>query len=99
PARATDAFGDVLARELDVHAAQARAEPGVQLERLLELADDLVEAARLDALRRGFGVAVHRVADPEHGAAGLAHRVDERGQLVLHLVGTHAMDERDAARL
>ena len=65
-ARAADALGDVLAGELDVHAAEPRAELGVQLEALLELADDLVEPARLDPLRRRLGVAVHRIADPQH---------------------------------
>src|SRR5512139_1730355 len=76
---ATDALGDVLAGQLDVHAAEPRAELAVELERLLELADDLVEAARLDALRRRLGVAVHRIANPEHRATGALHGLDERG--------------------
>src|SRR5579863_5946135 len=49
PARAADAFGDVLAGQLDVHASEPRAELGVQREALLELVDDLVKPPRLDA--------------------------------------------------
>src|SRR5688572_21930219 len=64
-ARAADAFGDVFAGELDVDAAESRAELGVDLERLLELADDLVEPARLDSLRGRLGVAVHRIRNPQ----------------------------------
>src|SRR5687768_10580861 len=51
PARATNALGDVFTGELDVHAAESRAELLMQLEALLELADDPVETPGLDALR------------------------------------------------
>src|SRR4051794_35681540 len=69
-ARAARALGDVLAGELDVDAAQVRAELGVEHEALLELVDDLVEPAGLDAAGGGLGVGVPRVADPEPPAAG-----------------------------
>ena len=42
--------------------------------RRLELGNDVVEATCLDAFGRALGVAVHRVADPQHGRTGLAHR-------------------------
>src|SRR5690348_13466689 len=60
------AFGDVLARELDVYATKERAIGLVNLEREFELAKNVLEAARLESTRAGLGVAVHRVADPEH---------------------------------
>lgn len=43
--RAADALGDVLAGQLDVHAAEAGAGRFVQLEGELELAEHVVEAA------------------------------------------------------
>src|SRR5690606_26659179 len=46
-AGATGAFGDVLAGEFQVHAAQARAGRGVDLERLLQFAADVAEPPRL----------------------------------------------------
>src|SRR5690242_14131219 len=54
-ARATGALGDVLAGELDMDAAQVRAEAGVEHEALLELVDDLVEPPGLDAAGGGLG--------------------------------------------
>ena len=73
-ARAAGAFGDVFARELDVHAAQERAIGLVNLERQLELAEDVLEAARLEAAGAGLGVAVHGIADPQHLLARFAAR-------------------------
>ena len=49
PARAAGALGDVLAGELDVHAAEVRAHLGVDAERQLELLEDVLEAARLES--------------------------------------------------
>src|SRR6187200_2808764 len=48
-ARAADAFGHVLACQLEVNAAEPRAEALVDLEGVLELGDDVGEIARLDA--------------------------------------------------
>src|SRR5690606_42065289 len=45
--RAAHALGDVFAGQLQVHAAQARARGGMDVERLLDLAADVVEAAGL----------------------------------------------------
>src|SRR5690606_7743568 len=57
-ARAARAFGDVLAGEFQVHAAQARARSGVDLERLLQLAADVAEAPGLVAVAGRLGVAM-----------------------------------------
>ena len=67
--RAADALGHVLAGHLEVNAAERRAAPVVDVEGELDLAQDVVEVARLQARWSDLGVAVHRVADPEHRCA------------------------------
>src|SRR5690606_954921 len=69
-ARAAGAFGDVLARHLDVNAARMRSFGAVHLEEALHLLEDAVERARLVA-GGGDGVAVHRIAGPDDLAAFL----------------------------
>src|ERR1700710_1357896 len=61
---AADAFGDVLARHLDMRAARPGAFRRMRFEEAAHLAQDGVEAAGLSAMAGGDGVAVHRVADP-----------------------------------
>src|SRR6202142_4695978 len=56
-ARAAGALGDILARQLDVDAAQAAAVLRVDVEGLVELAQDIVEMAGLVALGGDLGVA------------------------------------------
>src|SRR5690606_37835313 len=94
PARA---LGDVLAGELEVHAAQARARRRVQVEALLDLAADVVEAAGLVAVAGGLGVAVHRVADPQHAPAFAAHGLQQRRQPLRPAGRAQAADEGPAA--
>src|SRR4051812_48870542 len=60
-----DALGDVLARELEVDAAELGADLAMHGEGPLDLAQDVVEAPRLDSARRRVRVAVHRIAHPE----------------------------------
>src|SRR3954465_6705284 len=67
---AAEALGDVLAGVLDVDPARVRAEPLVDLEEPLDLIHDAVEVAGLVAARRLLGVAVHRVALPDHAVPG-----------------------------
>src|SRR5690606_12890585 len=57
-ARAADALRDVVARELEVHAAQVAALLLVDPERRTQLGADVVEAPRLDAFGGRLGVAV-----------------------------------------
>src|SRR5690606_32404161 len=68
-ARPAGALGDVLAGQLQVHAAQAGTGGGVQVEALLHLAEDVGEAPGLVAVAGALGVAVHGVAHPQHAAA------------------------------
>src|SRR3546814_1674700 len=63
-ALAAGSFRDVFAGQLQVHAPKARAGRGVDVERLLDLAADVAEAAGLVAVAGRLGVAVQRVADP-----------------------------------
>ena len=58
------AFGDVVAGQLDVHPAGPGSGLAVDARRSPELADDVVEAPGLAAALGGEGVAVHRVAHP-----------------------------------
>ena len=64
PARPAGAFSDIVAGELDVHAAEMRAQLGVNAEREIELAEDVLEAPCLEAAGGCLGVAVHRIAHP-----------------------------------
>src|SRR5690606_2670763 len=72
---AADALRDVLSRHLEVNPAEPRPHPSVDVERLLEFAEDVVESARLDPRDRGLGVPVHRVGTPEHVPVFAAHHL------------------------
>ena len=61
-------------------------------------AQDLFEPAGLDAALGGLGVAVHRVAAPEHLLAAAPDRLGQRRQALLHAVRAEAVDEGEAAR-
>src|SRR3954449_4922649 len=63
---AAEALGDVLAGELDVHAAGPDVVGVARGEEAMELAHHVDEVTRLVAARVLEGVAVHRVADPHH---------------------------------
>src|SRR5690606_25765851 len=88
-AGAADALGDVLPRELEVDATQGRAEPGVDVERGGQFAEDAIEPPGLDAARQGLGVAVHRVGHPEDPATSPPERLDEWGQALLDGQSAH----------
>src|SRR6185437_14789693 len=74
--RAARAFRDVIPGQLDVHATEVRAHLGMNAKGGIELMQDVLEAARLQASGAGLGVAVHGIADPEDGLSGLAHGFD-----------------------
>lgn len=101
PLAAAHALGDGVAGELEVHAAQVAALLLVDGEGLLQLAEDVVEAARLDAAADGARVAVHGVALPDDGAAVLAalDGANVRGEELAHLGGAVARDEGHLADL
>ena len=96
--RAAEALGDVLAGHLDMDAAGMGAQRRVHLEEALYLVDDAVEVAGLVAGRGLDGVAVHRVALPDHLVAGGVDLLDDRRQHVAHLRAAHPADQREPAR-
>src|SRR5262249_1437892 len=98
-ARAADALGDVLARELEVHAAEHAALLLVNSEPAPQLAPDLLEAPGLVALGGRLRIAVHRVTDPEHPRACRAHGANHARQMCVDVLRTEARDEREPAWL
>src|ERR1700722_13956214 len=79
---AADAFGDVVAGELDVDATGVGAERAVHLEEAGHLVQHVIEVPCLLPASRLNGVAVHRVARPDDlGAAG-HYRLYQRWQRV-----------------
>ena len=76
-----------------------RAKRAVHLEEALHLVDDAVEVAGLVAGRALVGVAVHRVALPDHLVPGGLDLFDDRRQHVAHLVVAQPADQRQPSRL
>ena len=76
-----------------MHTTQERAIGLVHLERQLELLEDVLEATRLEAARAGLGVAVHRVADPQHLLTRFADGFDHRRQAFLHILRAEAVND------
>jgi len=66
---AAETLRDGLPRQLEVDAAKIRALLRVDLEGFLQLLQDVLEVARLDARPGGLGIAVHGVALPDDGAS------------------------------
>src|SRR5579864_5656397 len=97
--RPADAFGDVLPGHFKMHATGMGALRGVNREERLHLGEDAVEGPGLVAGGRGDGVAVHRIARPDHRAPLALHRADEAGQMLTNLVGAETVDQRQPARL
>ncbi len=96
---AADAFGDVLAGQLEMHPAGIAALGEMDREGAVQLVEDAVEDAGLVAVGRGDRVAVHRV-DAPHDLAPLAlHGADQRRQFGGDLVRPHPGDQREAPRL
>src|SRR5215468_6242305 len=95
-ARAAGALGHVITGELDVDAAEVRAHVGVDAERQIELTQDVLEAARLQPTGRGLGVAMHRVAHPQHRLPRLPHSLDRSGQRRRDLLYAEAVDEGES---
>ncbi len=76
-----------------------RAQRPVHLEEALHLVDDPVEVAGLVPGGRLVGVAVHRVALPDHLMAGGLHLLDDRRQQIPHFVVAQPADQRQPPRL
>ncbi len=96
---AADAFGDILPGHLDMNPAGIAALGFVDLEELLHFAKNLRKVAGLVAAAGLDGVGVHRVAAPQHFLAFAFNRTDQLWQMVAYLVGAHAHDQVEAARV
>src|SRR5580698_5817180 len=70
------ALGNVLAGELDMHAAEVRPHFRVDPECQVELFEDVLKPPRLQPTHRGLGIPMHGIADPQHRLAGLPYRLD-----------------------
>jgi hypothetical protein len=71
----------------------------MDLETLLDLGEDVIEVAGLDAARGGLRVAVHRVAAPQHRLAAGLHGLDQPRQVIGDAADAKTMRQRQAARL
>src|SRR5581483_1325845 len=79
---AAEAFGDVVAGELHVHTTGPRPLFAVHREEGAQLGEDDIKTPRLSPTFAGERVAVHRIADPDHGMAlGFDCPQDRRQQL------------------
>src|SRR5579863_9014509 len=68
-------------------------------ERELELLQDVLEAARLEAPGGGLGIAVHGIAYPQHRLSRLADRLDGLRERGGDLLRPEAVDQREPPRL
>ena len=71
----------------------------MDIEGLLDFATNIFKPARLVAIAGGLGIAMHRIADPQHAAAFTLHRLQQRRQLASNLACAHAMNQPQAPRL
>ena len=76
--RATQALGDVLAGDLDMDATGMGTQRPVHLEESLHFVDYVVEVPGLVTVGRLVGVAVHRIALPDHLVPGGLDLLDDR---------------------
>ncbi len=98
-ARAAGAFGDVLPGHFQMHAAGIGALGLMHVEEIAHFLEDQIERPRLIARRRGDGIAVHRIARPQHRFALAFDRAHQRRQMLADLVGAETADQREPARL
>ena len=94
---AAGAFGDVLAGEFEVDAAGVRAFFMMNIKKAAHFIQNMIEFAGFVAAGRDHGVAVHRIAAPDDGAAFVFHGADEGGEFLFHLVMAHAGDQGQAS--
>ena len=97
PARSPDALGHILACQFEVNAPQPAAACRVNIERTIELAQDIFEIAGLNAGRRGTRIAMHRVAAPQQRLSRGAGGFDQRRQKSLDGLRSEPVDQRKAA--
>src|SRR5882672_4305500 len=98
-ARAAGAFGDVLPGHFQVHATGMRSLRRVDGEERLHLRQYPVERTGLVTAVRSDGVAVHRIARPDHHMTFALNGADQLRQMIADLVRPEAVDQRQASGL
>lgn len=95
----TGALGHSISSELQVDTAKVAALLLVDLQCLLQLAEDVRELSCFDAAWGGSRVAVHRIALPDNGSTIFAafHSADVLWEKVLDFASTIARDQSDLA--
>src|SRR5450631_3146386 len=96
-AGAADAFGDVLTRHFQMDAAGMGAFRGVDREERFYFRQNAIERTGLVARGRRDGVAMHRIAGPDHHFTLALNGADQMRQVIGDLVGAEAVDQRQAA--
>src|SRR5690625_2567384 len=91
-------LGDVVTGQLHVQPGGNRPQPLVDLEEAHHLVEDVLEAAGLVAVGGGDRVAVHGIGDPGDLGSRIAHSLDQGGQTIADVPGSHAGDEGQATR-
>src|SRR5690625_1380568 len=71
----------------------------MHFEETADLVHDIFKSARLVAVWRRKGVAVHRVRNPGDGQTSFRDLLDQAGQNIADFPRAHSADERQAARL
>ena len=98
PKVTSHALGDIFTGQLQMHSTKAGSFRCMDIESLVQLIPDVLETAGLDSTVQGFRVAMHWIAAPEHLAARIPDRRQQRRQCLANLLRTHAMDQGQPAR-
>ena len=93
----TDTFGNIVAGQLEVNAAQNRTVIAMNLKLLLYFFNYLLKAASLNARLCRKSISVHWVTCVEHSQVFLGDSVEDHRQAIGDLVNPIAMDQRDSA--
>jgi MFS family permease len=91
--RLPPSIGDVLAGELHVHTTGPHVGDVAGSEEAVQLSHDLAEIAGLVTARVLVGVAVHRVAHPDHRVPGELHGPQQRRERARDAVRSHPAHE------
>ena len=94
---AAEALGDVIPGELHVHAAGGDVGRLARGEEAPQLAQHVVEASSLVPAGVHEGVAVHRVAGPQHRVTAHRDRPQQRGEPLGDSGGAHAGEQHQAS--
>src|SRR5690625_7193934 len=71
----------------------------VDLERRLQLVENVIEVSGFYIVGGGKSVSVHRVTAPDHRETLPVDRTDQPWQILLHLIDTEPGDQYNLARL